>query len=153
METKEWKFVDKSAWPNEGPWNDEPDKLQWPDEATSLPCMIHRGPSGALCGYVGVSEGHPGFKADYDSPDVDVHGGLTFADMCQEQSAETGKGICHIPGEGEPDHVWWFGFDCAHSGDLCPAHDQHSIYGIYRDLRYVKSQVEGLARQLAAQAA
>jgi hypothetical protein len=149
METKQWSFVDKSGWPS-GDWHDEPDKLQWLDQATGLPCLIHRGPSGALCGYVGVSEAHPLFKADYDAADVDVHGGLTFSDMCQGQ-AETGKGICHVPGEGEPDHVWWFGFDCAHSGDLCPAYDGRHFsggYNQYRGIEYVKSECASLAAQL-----
>ena len=33
MEHKTWATVDKSAW-GDGPWQDEPDKEQWPDEAT-----------------------------------------------------------------------------------------------------------------------
>jgi hypothetical protein len=41
--------VDKSWWPR-GPWDDEPDKVQWPDEATGLPCMVKRGPVGSFCG-------------------------------------------------------------------------------------------------------
>lgn len=78
MEALEYRTVDKSNWGN-GPWQNEPDKCQWRDEATGLPCLIVRGPSGALCGYVGVSEGHPAFGKDYDSVAADVHGGLTFA--------------------------------------------------------------------------
>jgi hypothetical protein len=55
------------------------------------------------CGYVRVPEGHPVHGWDYDRADVDVHGGLTFAEIepCVE---EDGKG-------------WWFGFDCAHAWD------------------------------------
>lgn len=153
METKQWSFVDKSKWAS-GEWNDEPDKLQWADEATGLPCLIHRGPSGALCGYVGVTESHPWFQMDYDGIDVNVHGGPTFSDMCQGEK-ENGGGICHVPGEGEPDHVWWFGFDCAHSGDLCPAYDSRdhwNDFSRYRDLDYVKRECGQLAAQLHAAA-
>lgn len=168
MEKMEWRFVDKSEW-GEGEWLNEPDKLQWTDEATGLPCLIHRGPSGALCGYVGVDANHPWFQVGYSDPfdksvsednkwdaerpecRIDVHGGLTFSDMCHGQ-AENGRGICHVPSEGEPDHVWWFGFDCAHSGDWCPAYEHKYGWneGGYRDLAYVKREVERLARQLAA---
>jgi hypothetical protein len=38
MNTIEYRnVVDKSTW-GEGPWNNEPDKAQWQDEATKLPC-------------------------------------------------------------------------------------------------------------------
>jgi hypothetical protein len=60
VETKEYRTIDKTLWPR-GEWDDEPDKMQWQDEATGLPCLIVRGPVGALCGYVGVPEGHPCF--------------------------------------------------------------------------------------------
>jgi hypothetical protein len=92
------------------------------------------------------------FRVDYGTPDIDVHGGLTFADMCQGQ-AESGKGICHVPGEGEPDHVWWFGFDCAHAGDLCPAYEGRYRWNDgsrYRDIDYVKRECTQLAAQLHA---
>lgn len=56
METIEYRTADKSQW-GEGPWTAEPDKRQWRDEATGLPCLIVRGPHGAFCGYVGVAGG------------------------------------------------------------------------------------------------
>ena len=81
MKTIEYTYRDKSSW-GDGPWQSEPDKIQWLDEATGLPCLIVRGPVGALCGYVGVPEGHPHFEQKYDDVDVRVHGGLTFASFC-----------------------------------------------------------------------
>lgn len=200
MQTLEYSTFDKSEWPH-GPWMSEPDKKQWQDEETGLPCLIVRNHFGALCGYVGVSESHPLYGKDYDAPDVEVHGCLTFADSCrpsdrdaweawrqgmfdrkpqaeqfpQGDSARAWKqyghliddyqawaenaeasAICHRPGEGEPDHVWWFGFDCAHYGDRMPATEAHSPFGRegqYRDFDYVTNEVKGLARQLAALAA
>lgn len=151
METREYRTIDKSAWAP-GPWGAEPDKKQWQDRATGYPCLIHRGPSGALCGYVGVAEGHPSFKKDYDDVSVNVHGGLTYSDMCQPGEDES-HGICHVPAAGEPDHVWWLGFDCAHYGDQCPAHTMTSSImgaGFYRDLAYVEDQCARLAAQLKA---
>lgn len=66
MQTREWKTTDKSDWKaGYGPWSEEPDKKQWVDEETGLPCLIVRNPSGALCGYVGVSAGHPMFEKNY----------------------------------------------------------------------------------------
>ena len=102
-----------------GPWNDEPDKAVWVDEATSLDAMIHRNPMGALCGYVGVGPDHPLHGKDYDTINPDVHGGLTFADGCADGD-DPSEGVCHVPQPGRPDDVWWFGFDCGHQGDAIP---------------------------------
>lgn len=156
METKEYTFIDKSLW-GVGPWSTEPDKIQFSDEATGLPCLIVRTPhSGHLCGYVGVAEGHPYFGKDYDHAECEVHGGLTFADFCQEKSKE--HGICHIPGPGEPDRVWWLGFDCAHGGDASPARQSRELLklyvrdssDVYRTVAYVRGECAKLAAQLKA---
>lgn len=166
METIEYRTIDKTDW-ERGPWDDEPDKIQFPDDATGLPCLIVRGPHGALCGYVGVPNGHRWHGVDYDNckkfdvPEgefdadayIDVHGGLTYASFCSENK----HGICHLPGAGEPDDVWWLGFDCAHCNDKSdmayPAHIRErrtwSRDDIYRDVAYVKSQCALLAQQIA----
>lgn len=160
MQERTWNHIDKSTWPY-GPWQQEPDKAQWSDEKSGLPCLAVRHPSsGHWCGYVGIVEGHPLFGVSYSScpqnceeswcdhrPDslLGVHGGVTFSDYCQPEHKETG--VCHIPDEGEPDRVFWFGFDCAHSGDLSPAYDRIER-GQYRSLEYVKGQCASLAAQL-----
>lgn len=154
--------AEKLEW-GEGPWTNEPDKIQWVDEKTGLDCLIHRNGMGALCGYVGVPEGHPAFAKPYDEVDVRVHGGPTYSDFCQPSTDES-HGICHAPYEGRPDHVWWIGFDCAHSGDLCPRssrfnrefekeHPQYAGFharDTYRDVAYVKAECARLAAQLSA---
>lgn len=243
MSKKEWTTIDKSEW-DRGPWDDEPDKVQWVDEVAGLDCLIVRNRGGALCGYVGVPGGHPLFGVGYStevevlgaalesrkerpvgenpgmavmlamlggeikaSPETvfEVHGGLTFADGCHEPTEEQfasiadrkaarlaeaakypqgdaardvrelteqeamtfaewrdhqmGRRICHVPAEGRPGRVWWFGFDCAHSGDLSPAHEAPMRrYGdrmsfsdeTYRGRAYVEREVGNLAHQLAA---
>lgn len=169
MEHRTWNTIDKSGWP-EGPWHSEPDKEQWQDPETGMPCLLVRNRMGALCGYVGVDEAHPWHKKAYNeclNPDcnhedycgyenapegkVGVHGGLTYSDICMEgPEAET---ICHVPGPGEPDPVWWFGFDTAHAGDLCPRdladeRLRHLAHGTYRTCEYVKKECADLAKQL-----
>jgi hypothetical protein len=164
METKEYTTIDRAAlgWPS-GEWDGEPDKVQWPDAATGLPCLAVRNPDhGNWCGYVGVAEGHQAFGKDYGDVDVEVHGGLTFADACQPAETEA-RGICHIPSPGEPDHVWWLGFDCAHAWDYSPRHAMLALRpdgGMfarthmerYRALAYVKRECASLASQLKAMA-
>ncbi len=204
MERIEYRYVDKSKWPP-GPWQEEPDKIQWQDEETGLPCLIVRQPEvGHLCGYVGVAEGHPLYMLDYsdcslktakprgEEPDdskifngaaapewmieqrrkqkvceeggwcghspgslLEAHGGITFADSCREH--EDGRGICHKPAPGEPEKVWWFGFDCAHLYDLSPGRDPRFSFSFesdstYRDVAYVARECHELARQLKAMA-
>lgn len=147
MKTIEYHTVDKSAWAD-GPWKNEHDKVQYTDPVTGMPCLIVRGPSGALCGYVGVNEGHPCYEKGYEDVPVEVHGGLTYSAFCTENE----HGICHIPEEGEPDKVWWLGYDCAHLGDKCPAYERFGSFGygeVYRNMDYVKGENAQLARQLA----
>lgn len=172
MQTRRWTTKDKLAAWGPGPWENEPDKVQWTDKTTGLPCLAVRNHYGAWCGYVGVDESHPAYLMNYDSVDVSVHGGLTFADMCQEEAPE-GHGVCHIPGPGEPDQVWWLGFDCGHFRDYMPAfyleepgktiqaemeaqypelaHAGRALHETYRTLHYVMGKVRDLAKQLAAQ--
>jgi hypothetical protein len=161
----EWITVDKTGW-GPGAWQDEPDKIHWVDAATDLDCLMVRQPRlGHWCGYVGVTEGHPLFGKGYDETyregyDLDIHGGLTFAAACSE-STDPSRGICHVALPGRPDHVWWFGFDCAHSGDYVPsmvarerdagmARMSFELNDIYRDRAYVEAEVRSLAQQLAA---
>lgn len=141
--------VDRSGWPA-GPWDSEPDRVEWKDEATGLPCLIVRNAyQGFLCGYVAVAPGHPWHGKSYEDVDADVHGGLTYADSCHGN-------ICHVPAQGEPDNVHWFGFDCAHAWDLSPNDiaRRHTLYEdeFYRTVEYAKGQCARLAAQIQAAA-
>lgn len=161
---------DRAKWPS-GPWDGEPDKVQWKDEATGLVCLANRHPrSGNWCGYVGVPPGHRLHGVGYEDVRItppegtednwpDVHGGLTFSDKCSESDAPC-RGICHIPAPGDPDDVWWLGFDCAHSGDASPddyrrEQEANGAYpwGVgdktYKSLGYVKAECRSLAAQIA----
>lgn len=141
---------DRAAKFGPGPWQDEPDRIEWRNEG--FPCLMIRHPSmGHWCGYVGVEPGHP-WHGSQDDSIADVHGGITYSKECAGS-------VCHVPQPGEPEHVWWLGFDCAHSGDLSPCSLVHfgAHHGVdretYRDERYVRAQTEALAKQaLAARA-
>ena len=158
MEHQTWTTMDKSTW-GDGPWSAEVDKEQWSDERTNLPCLIRRSRHGSLCGYVGVSEGHPWFERG--DMEVVVHDEITYAAFCQEGGeAET---ICHVPAPGEPDRVWWLGFSCGGTWDISPAMEARDRikYGwepirtgdeSYRDIAYVKDQCALLAVQARAAA-
>lgn len=134
----------------EGPWNTEPDYVAWKTES-GLPALVVRNLSmGHLCGYVAVPPGHPLYGKDYDTPDVSVHGGLTYAAKCMGR-------VCHIPEEGETDDVWWFGFDAGHFGDRSPGTEaalsgflaqSEFKTGTYKTLDYMKKECELLAEQL-----
>lgn len=161
--------MDKSDW-GEGPWQHEPDKVEWVDKTTGLHCLIWRNTHGSLCGYVGVDKNHPAFGLHYDVSDYDmdggtkwwrrhvthrvdykiediyVHGGLTFAGLLTRDLVIA-------------DGLHWFGFDCAHHMDYSPVlmakekalgDDAMTIGGVYRDINYVTKEVESLAKQLAA---
>lgn len=156
-------FIDKSTWAM-GPWKKEPDKVQWTDAATGLPCLAVRHPhSGHWCGYVGVIEGHPAFGLYYDDANklapenedeyraFDVHFGLTYSAFCQEEENAEEQGVCHVPQPGEPEKVWWLGFDCAHYPDISPRYDTGSLrkeWATYKTLGYVQKECAKLARQL-----
>jgi hypothetical protein len=162
-------FVDKSTW-GRGPWDDEPDRVEWRvPEAPRLACLIVRGPMGSLCGYVGVPPGHPAHGKDFNDVDVEVRiGGLTYAAPCDEEreGCDVRGLICHVPQPGDSDDVWWLGFDCGHAWDVSPGLEARvrlvmegmpempempeRFRSTYKTIEYVRTQVEGLARQLAA---
>lgn len=168
--------IDKSAW-RQGPWNEEPDRINF-TTASGLDASINRVThSGCLCGYVGVDATHPWFGKEYgaqvsasaeqlarpidtdkisiiavllmamggDAPANDanidcllhVHGGVTYADSGRAAFGE------------DPD-LWYFGFDCSHSGDTTPAYEFNFSGDQYRDINYVRAECEALATQLAA---
>lgn len=158
------------------PWFTEDNKVDF--EAEGFKCAMRRGPLGSWCGYVGIPKTHPwhgkaysdkikptkdmlGPRTAQDHGPIDVfcmlfsgvdpaealnitlamriHGGLTYA---------SDRVPC-----GEPDGLWWFGFDCAHSGDLIPSFaEQRALHhgnDIYRDQSYVIAECQSLAAQLA----
>lgn len=147
--------------PGPGPWDAEPDKLQWIDEDSGYDCLIVRAVHhGALCGYVGLPPGHPVYDLERAAIRgrygwLTVHGGISFADHCQP--GEPGAGVCHRPEYGATDDPWWVGFSCGTFTDHFPVLFRGVDFAawptqarpVYRDVEYVEEQVESLAYQLA----
>lgn len=123
--------------PEHKPWEHEPNELRWVDPATRLKCVILRIPTmGHLCGYVKLprnSKWYPKGRG-YRNPNFAVHGGVTFRGPLKRPTGGT------FPGR-------WVGFDCAHHCDKSPF-CKYFEYGEYRDLEYVKRQVQLLASQV-----
>jgi hypothetical protein len=122
--------------------------------------MLRHDRYGHWCGYATVPPGHPLHGKSYHEVDIRAHGGLNYANECEGD-------VCHVPAPGEPDDVWWFGFDCAHAGDFSPGleaellsipkivemrrHKYRDLIrdDVYRDMHYVRRQTERLAEQLS----
>lgn len=147
----------RESW-REGPWTTEPDRELWVDETTGLRCLVQRYEHGALCGYVGLPTNHPWYENHDALHSVQVHGGLTYA--------EDPKGVVCDP-SNETEELWWIGFDCAHSPDLCPGRISPDaitkLYGrlltfdagsnsdkTYRTFQQVKKWTTALAQQAGA---
>ncbi len=141
-----------------GPWDDEPDHIQWLTEAGLPGLAVRHAEYGHWCGYVGVPETHVLHGKDYNEVSgASPHGGLTYSAACQGD-------VCHVREAGDPE-VWWFGFDCCHLNDFSPGLNRdrfNSLFntfalrmsgeeetgGRYKNLPYVKAEVELLAAQL-----
>lgn len=142
MALNSWTFIDKSAW-KEGPWNQEPDRLEWIDEATGLFCLILRKPSGALSGHVGVPSDHPFFLKPHHLLRLWVHHGISYSNFSHGQGESS---IRYFSDLAAPNRIWWFGFSCDYEDDLCPA--RLAPRGHYRNIDYVMQEVINLAEQI-----
>lgn len=167
------KTIPRVNWP-EGEWDDEKDVYAFLDEETGLPCMIIRSQFGALNGYVAIPEGHP--LHGETSVDGQVHGGVTWTseslyipylpkaaiEYCEEH-ARIPKDDSYQRLEVGIKGFWWLGFDCGHYGDLqpgltamlvsCSKRPSSTFQSLtegqtYKNLDYVRGQVEKLAREL-----
>ncbi len=116
-------------WENESSW------LEF--EHAGFKCLIAREGDLNLSGYVSVPDEHPYYGKRYKEVNADAHRGLSFGaklwNAAEEQWMEN----------------WWFGFDCAHPGDLVPAKGKQTENEVYRNIDYVTNEVKKLAEQLA----
>ena len=70
--------------------------------------------AGYANGYVAVPEGHPLYGVSYSEVDLDIHGGLTFAEKSSVVHACFDEvNIEYLDGE-LPNGYWVFGFDTMH---------------------------------------
>lgn len=118
-------------------WNREKDFVEI--RKAGYHAIIKRQEMGHLCGYIGVPKTHKRYGLAYDDVDVLVHGGLTFSESGEQM--------------GWDEDLWYFGFDCAHSGDLVPElnkyrSDSFSSQDVYRTVDYVHAELDSLFAQL-----
>lgn len=123
----------------------KPFKVEKEWEHAGLKCaVVLAREHGHRCGYVRVPPSHSMHGKDYDDVSVNVHGGLTFANL---------EPCAHDDGTG-----WWLGFDCAHGGDASyePGTPEDERYGIFWSrnehfwtMAEVAHETEHLASQLA----
>jgi hypothetical protein len=159
-------LIDKSSW-GAGSWTNEPDRVEWIDQATGMLCIASRHPEhGSWCGYVAINPAHPLHGKSFTEVNLTAHRDrVNFAGRASDT-----ENLLHLTRPGEPELFWWFGFDCAHGGDYCPR--LHGLmFGItimpeemkrdeiarlqsggmvYRPLSYVMFQCTELALQLGA---
>jgi hypothetical protein len=159
--------VDRSGW-EDGPWNDEPDRVEWTTRVGLPGLALRQATHGAWCGYAAIGAHHPLFHVGYDActsplcderyscqhrPDsvLRAHGGLTFSGTLNTEISTSGD-----------NELWWLGFDCCHYTDYqpgwsalmravnaaCGVERIPSFHGRYRTLAYVREEVEDLAAQL-----
>lgn len=165
----------------DAPWLDEPTDIAF--EHAGLQCVMHRKDTlFHWCGYIGIPKDHPlfGVGRSEESPVL----GAALEQRLEHPVGESpsfavlmsllGGSIGGSPGvvfevhggitwdgpypgghpEREAEGLWWYGFDCAHAGDLSPRYALAAIGDFpghqWRDQNYARRQTERLAEQLAA---
>ena len=125
--------INRTNWPA-GPWDDEPDTLEFIDDFTGMECEIKRNFMGSLCGYVGIAPEHPYYGKTYSDPllkKLDMHDGLTCSRRLNNK--------------------FWIELNCGHHGDLHPSQASMPTAPknvTYKDIAYVKRELEHLAFNL-----
>ena len=129
------------------------------------------------CGYVGIPKNHPLHGADYSKPTAKLKDmwekvkngpigkrGVISLVAASLETDENEKltpslifnvhgGITYSGGKDYPvpnkNGLWWFGFDCGHSGDGYMEGSYRSwTSGSVRTVEYVMAECESLAEQL-----
>lgn len=106
----------------EGEWIDELDVAEF--DHLGYKCRVERGQFGSLCGYIYIPKDHPWHGKDYDDLDVQVHGGLTYAEY--------------------EDDLFLIGYDCSHSRDIIPCQEK-----LMKCTRKIKKRVQDIRQQQA----
>ena len=148
------EFHDKSKFAK-GPWSNEPDLVGW--YRYTYPCLaIRESVSGTWKGFVGLPKNHAAHGKTFEQLlecqwflEMEVYGGISYV----------GK-LTTISKDYAPAQTWWLAFDTNLEGeDLSPIMLEKTEDGkrpklgpfgpiTYKDLHFVRREVNDLARQL-----
>ena len=96
-------------------------------EYKGFPCVVVMQAMCFRTGYVGIPKGHALYGKEYDSVDIDCHGGLTYSrDYLVDQSDKD---------------VWWIGYDTGHYLD---GHDVEAARELFKDYPETLKMIESL---------
>lgn len=125
---------------NKAFWSDK-DTVEKSWEYEGFTLIVVARPMGHRCGYIGLPKDHPSAGKHYDELNISVNGGLTFGN-------HNFYGLCY------------YGFDCAHSGDmkdpsimsekykdLQREYPATMDYGTIKTKSFVINECESMARQ------
>jgi hypothetical protein len=124
--------------------NKEGDFEEWTDPYSNYLCRISRMIEFQHWnGYVRIPKNHPCYGKHYDDIEVEVHGGLSFADH-------------YFPSYSPPikdENYYFVGYDTGHAWDRSPRimiHFSHPRFPdeVYRTKEYVIEETTKLAKQL-----
>ena len=129
---------------------------------SSFLCMAQRGPLQNWNGYVGVGQDSALFGLSYGELgerfgwDIPAHGGLTIANTIlpfKRNEKRPHEQLRYVHNQkGWARKKWFFGFDCAHSGDLIPNKEMQRftslMSGEYRDQKFIIERIKALAAHL-----
>lgn len=104
-------------------------------------CRVLDSPFEGYNGYVAVTKDHPIHGLSYNDFDVDVHGGITFADFGNDEpDKKSGEVLWPNP------ELYWIGFDTAHLGDWVSYSPERE--GKKWTIEMVAHETEQVAKQL-----
>ena len=144
------KHKPQRAWSMPKGYENEPDYVKgW---ILGMPYRIQRHPEmGHLCGYIRLPKDHPWMKdAAKKKPTRTLRGKYRF-----DAKGYFARGISSINVHGDVTYYGglrrgnglWIGFDCAHYMDFVPGQRHHFENTEYRDVAYVKKELESIAEQ------
>lgn len=160
-DARTWTTIGKTGWAA-GPWRAEPDRVQWTDPLSDLPCLITRHPEyGCLLGYVAVPPGDPLHGAAAEQVPVVVPRTITFTGPTADLGTLSPADIppCDMAAP------WWIGFGAFSAWDAYPGDTaMWNLLGVaggdihqgaakpiaeYRSIAYMTAGCRLLAMQLA----
>lgn len=125
--------------------DNEPDSRTF--YSSGYKCRVLRIPGSLhLCGYVGVPKGNLLFGADAHKQSFSVNGVKSAHSIAYYLNAHGGINYSKKWKDG----LWYFGFDCAHSEDICPGGFSADSFQLkkYRNFAYVRKECKHLAKQI-----